>query len=75
MAHQLAGLKGRISVKRVRLNAGGYEYGRHGRYWGHDLPLFSVSGEDAGDEYVRSPTREGAKAYIRLVLLEAKFYR
>lgn len=36
----------KLYVSRVRLNPGGYEYGRIGRYWGAGQPLYRVSADD-----------------------------
>ena len=45
----------------VRLNAGGYEYGRYGKYWGNGgAPLFRLITEDDQFEF-RAADREHAK--------------
>lgn len=49
------------TCKRVRLNAGGYEYGRGGKYYGHGEPLFKIESPDGYFTYmVRGATRNEA---------------
>lgn len=57
-----------LSVTRVRLNVGGYTYGKHGRYFGHGRRLYVVdvvSGPDLPGmpHYFRALDRAGAVAY------------
>ena len=40
----------KLYVSRVRLNPGGYEYGRIGRYWGGGEPLYYVGSDRIDDE-------------------------
>jgi hypothetical protein len=51
-------------LRRVYLNAGGYDQG--GAYWGHGEPLLLLQGaterEGFGEAYYRATSRQGAKA-------------
>jgi hypothetical protein len=55
---RLSDLRGRVSVRRVRLNSGGYDKG--GAYWGTGAPLFYATGSEEGEAYFRAPDRETA---------------
>ena len=48
-ARERYAFRGKLSVRRTRLNAGGYT--SRGRYFGTGAPLFNVTGDDA-DDYV-----------------------
>ena len=52
----------KLYVSRVRLNPGGYEYGRIGRYWGGGEPLYYVSSDSAEDESI--VRQLGGRLYI-----------
>lgn len=69
-------LRGRVSLRHVRLDSGGYDSG--GAYWGHGIPLYYAEGAESGYVYVRAMSRDYAKA-ILLELghtsPETKYYR
>lgn len=49
------------SCRKVRLNAGGYEYGRWGKYYGHGEPLFKVESEIGNESWmIRAANRKQA---------------
>lgn len=53
----------KVSVSRIRLNAGGYD--RTGRYWGCDAPLFHVASEgDSINFELRAVDRDAAIAEV-----------
>ena len=63
-----------FSLRRVRLDAQGYESGRY--YFGHGAPLWRVMSEDgAVTETLRACDREAAKAAFRAMNPGARFYR
>lgn len=67
---------GKLRLRRVPINAGGYDSG--GAYWGNGQPLFCADGETATewfDLYVRANNREHAKHKVRIQIPGAKFYR
>lgn len=72
---------GRLYLRRVRLNGGGYDDG--GAYWGHGAPLYWAHGEDDNpgpedggvDIWCRAQDREHAKDKVRERLPLARFYR
>lgn len=51
-------LRGKVSVRRVRLDSGGYDRG--GAYWGIGEPLFYAYDSGEGSAYFRAPSREAA---------------
>lgn len=65
---------GRVSLQRIRINGGGYDRG--GAYWGIGQPLY-WAGDESGalDLFFRAASREAAKAHIRSMWPDAKFYR
>lgn len=64
----------KFSLRRVYLNAGGYENGRC--YWGHGAPLWRAMSEDGAEtETVRAATRDAAKEAVRRLHPNAHFYR
>ena len=54
--------RGRISLRKVPINSGGYDPG--GAYWGSGATLWYASGDDYG-KYFRAPTKEKAKELVR----------
>lgn len=68
----------KIYLKRVRLNQGGYEFGKHGRYFGVGQPLFSWEVDENHDTlygHLRASNRDEAKAILKKKFPEAKFFR
>jgi len=64
----------RLRLRRVRINAGGYD--RYGKYWGVDRPLYLVLSNDGGiGERFRADNRENAKEIILKYIPGAKFCR
>lgn len=67
----------RFYLRRVRLNAGGYDDG--GAYWGHGLPLYHYHGADDENSdvagYLRAWDRADAKAQIREDAPDARFFQ
>lgn len=65
---------GLVSLRRVVLDAGGYDKG--GAYWGFGQPIWSaLSACGTIDLFVRAPNREAAKAEVRETAPNARFYR
>ena len=65
---------GFVSLRRVVLDAGGYDKG--GAYWGFGLPIWSaLSACGTIDLFVRAPNREAAKAAVLETAPNARFYR
>ena len=64
---------GRIYLRRVPLNSGGYDAG--GAYWGLDAPLWVAMDQNGSTRYLRARNRDAAKAAIRADFPEAAFYR
>lgn len=65
----------KFTLQRVRLNQGGYD--RTGTYWGVGQPLYWYCMDAPGWEWeahMRADNREHAKAKIRELYPEAKFY-
>lgn len=64
----------KVSLRRVRLNSGGYDQG--GAYWGVGRALY-WAGDDDGllDLFFRAVTRESAKAHLRTLYPAVRFYR
>jgi hypothetical protein len=69
---KLASLK--VSLRRIRINQGGYDDG--GSYWGLGDPLY-WAGSDCGtvDLWFRSDDRASAKDHVRSQFPNARFYR
>lgn len=65
---------GRVYLRRIPLDAGGYDRG--GAYWGSGLPIY-WAGNDAGDldYFFRAASREAARAHMREIYPDLKFYR
>lgn len=67
---------GRLVLRRVHLNSGGYD--RNGTYFGYDLPLYWYAfddGERTLDCMLRASNRADAKAQILKKYPLARFYR
>ena len=64
----------KASLRRIRLNLGGYDSG--GAYWGLGQPLY-WAGSDCGavDMFFRAPDRAAAKATVLERHPGARFYR
>lgn len=65
----------RWTLRRVRLNNGGYEPGRYGRYYGTGMPLYRAESDDGDVFECRASTREGAKRQAVERHPLARFYR
>lgn len=69
----------RMSLQRVKLDAGGYDAG--GAYWGTGEPLWRASDDtsnptcDTIELFFRAPTREQAKRVVLGKVPTARFYR
>lgn len=64
---------GRIYLRRVYLDKGGYDKG--GAYWGLGAPLWEALDQDGNGRIFRAATRDTAKAMIRADFPAATFYR
>ena len=64
---------GKVSLRRVRLNSGGYDAG--GAYWGQGAPLWYAEDGDGNSLFFRAATREAAKAALREQFGNLKFWR
>lgn len=64
----------RISLRRERLDSGGYD--SSGSYWGIGSPLYWAA-DDSGayEEWFRASDREAAKEHVRETYPAARFYR
>lgn len=64
----------RYSVRKVRLNNGGYD--SSGKYWGIGQPLYFIQpDDDTRSYYLRAVNREAVKQRIRKLDPSATFYR
>jgi hypothetical protein len=55
--------QGRISIRRVRLDSGGYD--KNGMYFGHGAPLYWCASEDGGIDFMlRAGDREAAREKV-----------
>lgn len=64
----------KFSLRRLRLNNGGYDDG--GAYWGVGAPLYWAISDDGEFEcFFRASNRENAKEEIRSRCPGARFYR
>jgi hypothetical protein len=63
---------GKIVLRRVYLDNGGYDRG--GAYWGHGEPLYETMDEDGNGFILRAMSRDKAKAIIWADFPDAKFY-
>ena len=65
---------GRVYLRRIRLDNGGYDAG--GAYWGLGAPLYWASDTDGNDMFLRARSRDDAKAHLReLFGAELRFYK
>ena len=64
---------GRIYLRRVPLNSGGYDTG--GAYWGLGAPLFAAMDDSGMVYFLRARNRDAAKAAVLDVAPDARFYR
>lgn len=66
------------SVRRIYLDSGGYTrsstYTSPGHYYGHGAPLYQAMRDDGESFMLRAGTREQAKAHVRALHPDAKFY-
>lgn len=66
--------EGRMVLRRVRLDSGGYD--SNGTYFGHADPLFWYADEGGNvDAMLRAKSRAEAKAKILSEIPDAKFFR
>lgn len=64
----------KFTLQRVRIDSGGYDPG--GAYWGIGAPLYWYATDDGEvSSYLRASTRTGAKAKIRAMYPDARFWR
>ena len=69
----------KVSLRRVPLDAGGYDEG--GAYWGTGEPLWRATDDlsnmtlDTFVLYFRAPSRGAAKAHVTSKVPNARFYR
>jgi hypothetical protein len=54
---------GVVRLQRVSLDSGGYDRG--GAYWGSGEPLWVAFDDEAGERYLRAPTRKVAQERLR----------
>ena len=64
---------GRIYLRRVPLDSGGYDRG--GAYWGHGPALWECLDQDGNGRIFRARDRDAAKADILSDYPDARFYR
>lgn len=64
---------GRLYLRRVYLNSGGYDAG--GAYWGLGVPLWLAMDQQGETRYLRARSRDAAKAMILDDAPDARFYR
>ncbi len=65
------GFAGKLTVKRVVLNSGGYD--RNGTYFGIGAPLYWVASEDSEVDYMlRAADRASARAMVLVKYPDAK---
>lgn len=70
----LATYAGRLHLRRVRLNSGGYD--PNGTYFGLGPPLYWIANEEGTiDETTRADNRAKAKAAVQKRYPKARFYR
>jgi hypothetical protein len=63
---------GKVVLRRIYLNNGGYDKG--GAYWGHGEPLYETMDDDGNGFILRATSRDKAKAIIWEDFPDAKFY-
>jgi len=64
---------GRLYLRRVPLNSGGYDAG--GAYWGLGSPLWECQDQDGNGRVFRARDRAAAKAAVAADFPGAQFYR
>ncbi len=65
---------GKVYLRRIRLNSGGYDRG--GAYWGCGVPLwYAEDSEGEGGIYFRATSREAAKAHVLARHPRVEFFR
>ncbi len=64
---------GKVQLRRIRLDSGGYDPG--GAYWGHGKPLYWACDGDGNKRFFRAASREAAKAELRNIFGPLSFYR
>lgn len=64
---------GKISLRRILINSGGYDQG--GAYWGIGAPLWYAEDIDGNARFFRARNRDAAKESIRADFPGATFYR
>ena len=64
---------GKIYLRRIKLDSGGYDNG--GAYWGIGQPLWETLDQDGNGFIFRESNRESAKKHILERFPDAKFYR
>jgi hypothetical protein len=64
---------GRVLLRRIRLDAGGYDPG--GAYWGIGQPLYWACDGDGNELFFRTASRDQAKAHLRDTFGPLRFYR
>lgn len=66
----------RYSLRKIRLDAGGYELGTIKSYYGHGLPVYRATHDETGETLeTRAKDRDAAKAWIRKRDPSATFHR
>jgi len=66
----------RFTLRLVRLNKGGYTFGRAGRYFGNGAPLYCYASDNGDtDGYLRAYCRADARAIVADRNPGATFYR
>lgn len=66
-------LDGKLYLRRVRLDSGGYDAG--GAYWGIGAPLWETLDSDGNGRIFRAANREKAKQAILADFPDVTFYR
>lgn len=64
---------GKLYLRRVPINSGGYDRG--GAYWGSGQPLFYVEDVDGNSQFLRAASRADAKRKIAADWPDATFHR
>lgn len=64
---------GKVYLRRVPLDQGGYDKG--GAYWGIGQPLWEVLDQDGNGTIFRAGSRDKAKALVQENFPDATFYR
>ena len=64
---------GKVSLRCVPLNSGGYDSG--GAYWGHGQPLWETLDVEGNGFIFRESSRAAAKKHVRDMFPGAEFYR